>query len=92
MVRAEGEPALLPGAAGRPTPAGRHRAGGLRGETLGVRRAVRPLPGVRGHRTQDVQVRGGGPSDSGELGESSAVGQSLLPLAAGERPGEAVQW
>lgn len=90
VVRPQGQPALLSGAARGPPPAGGHRAGGLRRAALGLWRTVRLLPGVWRTRAQDLQVCSRGSSDTGELGEGSALSQPLLPLPAGPRPGPPV--
>lgn len=84
LVRPEGQPALLPGAPGRPTPAGGHRAGGVCRTTRRVGRTVHLLPGVRRSRTEELHLGGGGQPDSGELGENSAVSQPLLPVPPAE--------
>lgn len=90
LVCPEGQPALLPGASSWPTPAGCHRAGGVRSPALGVWWTICLFPGVWGTRIQNLQICSRGLSDSGELGESVALSQPLLPLPAGERLEEAV--
>lgn len=90
-MRAEGEPPLLQGPAGRPGRDGSDCSGGLHRPAVRVRGAVRLLAGVERAGTADVQVCCRGPGESGELDQSPIVSQPQLPGRAGDGSGEEVQ-
>lgn len=91
LVCAQGELPFLQGPTGWPRPDWTDCSGGLHRRAVRVRGAVCLLAGLGRARTKDVQVCCRGPAQSGELDQSTVVGQPQLHVRASDGFGEEVQ-